>query len=80
MSQATDVLRHEHDAILLVLKILDKISDEVSVGKREFSDTCHYGKEEGLLFPAIIEAGRPASGARSQKCCRIMKRIGHSLL
>lgn len=75
MSQATDVLRHEHDAILLALKILNKISDEVSAGKttadnvaifldwlREFSDTCHHGKEEGLLFPAMIEAGQPAEG------------------
>src|SRR3546814_5145013 len=29
---------------------------------REFVDTCHHGKEEGLLFPAMIEAGLPADG------------------
>ncbi|MFA7440996.1 MAG: hemerythrin domain-containing protein [Sphingomonadaceae bacterium] len=75
MSQATDILKHEHDAILLALKILEKIADEVSAGKttadnvstfldllREFSDTCHHGKEEDLLFPAMIEAGLPKEG------------------
>lgn len=74
MSQATDVLRHEHDAILMALKILDQISMEARLGNekpadslrflgflREFADTCHHGKEEGLLFPAMIEAGTPAS-------------------
>ncbi len=73
MSQAIDVLRHEHDAILMALKILDQISDEARQGKatsadvmrflaflREFADTCHHGKEEGLLFPAMIAAGQPA--------------------
>ncbi|UNK78090.1 hemerythrin domain-containing protein [Sphingopyxis granuli] len=75
MSQATDVLKHEHDAILMALKILDKISNEARQGNatsadilkflgflREFADTCHHGKEEGLLFPAMIEAGLPADG------------------
>lgn len=28
---------------------------------RGFADTCHHGKEEGLLFPAMIEAGLPAN-------------------
>lgn len=75
MSEAIDVLKHEHDAILMALKILDKISDEASRGNatsadvmrfleflREFADTCHHGKEEGLLFPAIVEAGLPEDG------------------
>lgn len=73
MSQATEVLRHEHDAILMALKILDQISTEARQGNatsadilqflgflREFADTCHHGKEEGLLFPAMVEAGLPA--------------------
>src|SRR5690606_24763372 len=67
------VLRHEHDAILMALKILDQISEEARQGNatsadimhflgflREFADTCHHGKEEGLLFPAMIAAGLPA--------------------
>ncbi len=28
---------------------------------REFADTCHHGKEDGLLFPAMVEAGLPAN-------------------
>src|SRR3546814_17471193 len=75
VSQATDVLKHEHDAILMAIKILDQISDEARQGNatstdvthflgflREFADTCHHGKEEGLLFPAMIEAGLSADG------------------
>ncbi len=26
---------------------------------RGFTDTCHHGKEEGILFPALEEAGMP---------------------
>jgi len=75
MSQATDVLRHEHDAILMALKILDRIAKHAEQGNatsadiagflgflREFADTCHHGKEEGLLFPAMIDAGLPKNG------------------
>lgn len=75
VSQAIDVLRHEHDAILMALKILDQISDAARQGNAtsadvmrflgflgEFADTCHHGKEEGLLFPAMIAAGLPADG------------------
>jgi hemerythrin-like domain-containing protein len=74
VSQATDVLRHEHDAILMALEILDQISKEARRGNatsadilqflgflREFADTCHHGKEEGLLFPAMVEAGSSAT-------------------
>lgn len=76
MSQAIDVLRHEHDAILMALKILDRIADEAKNGKiesadvanflgflKEFADRCHHGKEEGMLFPAMIDAGLPAEGS-----------------
>src|SRR3546814_15883410 len=75
VSQATDVLKHEHDAILMALKILDQISGEARQGNatsadvvqflgflREFVDTCHHGTEEGLLFPAMTEEGLPADG------------------
>jgi len=75
MSQATDVLRHEHEAILMALRILEQISNQARQGTatsadirqflgflREFADTCHHGKEEGLLFPAMIDAGLPADG------------------
>lgn len=75
MSKAIEVLRHEHDAILMALNILDRIADEAKHGRinsadavsfvgflREFADKCHHGKEEGLLFPAMIGAGTPAEG------------------
>jgi hemerythrin-like domain-containing protein len=29
---------------------------------KEFADKCHHGKEEGLLFPALIGAGVPDLG------------------
>jgi hemerythrin-like domain-containing protein len=75
MSEAIEVLRHEHDAILMALDILDRIADEAKQGKvdpadaasflgflKEFTDKCHHGKEEGILFPALIDAGIPAEG------------------
>ncbi|MFA7585593.1 MAG: hemerythrin domain-containing protein [Novosphingobium sp.] len=73
MSEAISVLRHEHDAILMALSILDRIAEKVRQDDaepgdvasflgflRDFADTCHHGKEEGLLFPAMIAAGLPA--------------------
>jgi hemerythrin-like domain-containing protein len=29
---------------------------------KEFADTCHHGKEEGILFPALVKAGVPQQG------------------
>ena len=70
MSQAIDDLRHEHDAILSALDILDRIEVEARQGTaatgdiaafisflKEFVDKCHHGKEEGMLFPALARAG-----------------------
>lgn len=70
MSQAIDDLRHEHDAILSALDILDRVEVEARQGTaatgdiavfvsflKEFVDKCHHGKEEGMLFPALIRAG-----------------------
>ena len=77
MSKAIDDLKHEHDAILFALKILDgmnrklatrEIIDVIDVSDflaflKEFADTCHHGKEEGFLFPALIKAGLPEEQA-----------------
>ncbi len=71
MMKATDDLRHEHDAILFSLKILEEICrriktfQEVHAGDIDglidfymvFVDKCHHGKEEVLLFPALEKAG-----------------------
>ncbi len=76
MGLAIDDLRHEHDAILSALVILDRMADTVATGGhaeradllsfidflREFVDQCHHGKEEGLLFPALAQAGIPQQG------------------
>ena len=66
---ATDVLKHEHKIILLVLEAADreaqviKDTGKVSTDKldkvldfcRVFIDACHHGKEEDLLFKALAE-------------------------
>ena len=76
MSKAIDDLKHEHEAILSSLKILDKFSAAVNDGStpakidlgnfvgflKEFADKCHHGKEEAMLFPALIEAGLSEHG------------------
>jgi hemerythrin-like domain-containing protein len=70
MSKAIDDLKHEHEAILTALKILDRmigagtqVPREDIVGfigfLKEFADKCHHGKEEGVLFPALAKAGMP---------------------
>ncbi len=74
MSRAIDDLKHEHDAIQAALKILESFERRTSAGEpvdtgdlsaflgflKEFADKCHHGKEEGILFPALVSAGLPA--------------------
>ena len=72
MSKAIDELKHDHDAILFALKILEKMLAGIPANTtskqdlldfigflKEFADKCHHGKEEGLLFPALVNAGMP---------------------
>src|SRR5512138_271352 len=73
---ATDQLRDEHKALLLMLAILEKITAKLQsegflekehlAGMLEFFsvfvDKCHHGKEEDLLFPALEKAGVPKEG------------------
>lgn len=81
MSQAIDDLRQEHEAILIALQVLQRMGnrldarqpvDPQEVGAllqflKEFADQCHHGKEEGLLLPALLDAGlsRDAEPLRS---------------
>ena len=73
MKTATAVLRHEHEAIVLALRILAEI-DRHAIAHQpvqqqdlyalvdflaEFADTCHHGKEEKLLFPRLAQTGNP---------------------
>ncbi|MCY1404179.1 Hemerythrin HHE cation binding domain protein [compost metagenome] len=75
MSQAIADLRHEHDAILAALQILERMAEQAARGEtatadltaflgflHEFVDQCHHGKEEGLLFPAMSHAGLAEHG------------------
>jgi hemerythrin-like domain-containing protein len=76
MMKPTEQLMHEHEAIKLVLAVLEKLGSKLSSGMTVdaadmdgilefitvFSDRCHHGKEEGFLFPALIAAGLPGDG------------------
>ena len=76
MSKAIDDLRNEHEAILSALGILDAMAGRLGGKKpptgedlrgfigflKEFADKCHHGKEEGILFPAMVKAGIPEEG------------------
>ena len=76
MSEAIEDLKHEHEAIISSLEILDQITASIAKGAKpeksdlsnfmgflkEFADKCHHGKEEGILFPALTQAGMPEKG------------------
>ncbi|HEY6100222.1 MAG TPA: hemerythrin domain-containing protein [Anaeromyxobacter sp.] len=73
---AIDTLMSEHRVIESVLDALVAFSDEVrrngTTEKEElarfvafvrgFADACHHGKEEGVLFAAMVEHGFPRDG------------------
>jgi hemerythrin-like domain-containing protein len=70
------VLRHEHEAILKMLEVTEKMANrlerdeavrqEVLANLQEFFrlfvDQCHHGKEEDLLFPLLEQKGIPRTG------------------
>ena len=76
MTKAIEDLKNEHEAILASLKILGALAGRLQRGLdvqrrdihdfiaflREFADKCHHGKEEGILFPALVKAGIPEKG------------------
>jgi len=71
MGKATQDLRNEHDAILFVLQILDKMmqskeqsretmlqyNEELVYFLQIFADKCHHGKEELYLFQEMVRRG-----------------------
>ena len=73
---ATQALRDEHEGILVMLDVLEHLAVDLQQGRpvnrehlaqlldflRTFADACHHGKEEDLLFPALVAAGLPAQG------------------
>jgi len=74
--KATQQLKDEHEGIKLMLKIMEKISDDLENGEKlniehygkiidfikGFADKCHHGKEEDILFPAMVNHGIPNEG------------------
>jgi hemerythrin-like domain-containing protein len=70
-SKAIGALMHEHEIIVKVIDGLDRIAGALApkrpadvellresvVFMRMFADKCHHGKEEDLLFPALVAAG-----------------------
>jgi hemerythrin-like domain-containing protein len=73
---AIQQLKDEHESIKLMLKIMESISGNLEKGGdlnilqyeriiefiKGFADKCHHGKEEELLFPALIDHGIPNEG------------------
>jgi len=69
-------LKEEHQAILLMLKIMEAACKKLEAGEnvskddlndmlrfiKEFADKSHHLKEEDLLFPAMEEVGIPREG------------------
>ena len=74
--KATQQLRDEHEGVKIMLNILEQICQQLEATgnlNREhfegilaflkiFVDKCHHGKEEELLFPALVAVGVPEDG------------------
>lgn len=72
----TAILRNQHTKILKVANILEHLLNAASESApadydgltdcvtfiRLYADALHHGKEEDLLFPALIERGMPKDG------------------
>lgn len=73
---ATQELTNEHGAVLVGLKILDKIATAITERSEQapkdlerlldffkgFVDVCHHGKEEDVLFPELERRGVKREG------------------
>lgn len=72
----TEQLKNEHEAIKLMMAVLEKICAKLEAKEKVpldhlsgvvefikvFADKCHHAKEEDLLFVAMEEAGIPREG------------------
>jgi hemerythrin-like domain-containing protein len=73
---ATEDLKHEHNAVLIALQILEKVAAAIAANNAQaladlerlldffkgFVDRCHHGKEEDALFPELERRGVPRQG------------------
>ena len=71
--KATGQLRDEHGGIKVMLDVMERVCDTLKTTGgidtehfdgileflKVFVDKCHHGKEEELLFPALVAAGIP---------------------
>ncbi len=71
--KATQQLKDEHEGVKIILSILGKVCQKWEAGEslnkehfegileflKVFVDKCHHGKEEELLFPALVAVGVP---------------------
>ena len=71
MKRPSQDLMQEHEAILIALDVIEKMSERVRKEKeidykdikdiirflKVFADECHHGKEELFLFPALEKIG-----------------------
>jgi hemerythrin-like domain-containing protein len=69
-------LKAEHDDMLIMLDVLERMSEKLASGEsiqidhlkdvlkilQVFADKCHHGKEENYLYTAMLEAGVPEKG------------------
>lgn len=76
MMKASKILMDEHEKILEMLEVLDRICQNIENSNnpptehleriidfiRSFADHWHHAKEENLLFPAMEKAGIPRDG------------------
>lgn len=74
--KATETLKHEHEAVKLMMKIMDAACEKLNAQQKldtqdmddmidflkVFVDRCHHGKEEQILFPRLEAAGVPKEG------------------
>lgn len=74
--KTTEVLKEEHQGIKLMLEVMKEMARKLEAGEdvavkdleevlaflQVFADRCHHGKEEGLLFPAMVAGGFPKEG------------------
>jgi hemerythrin-like domain-containing protein len=76
MEMPTEILKHEHQMILMVLDAAEREAQRIQEGGqvqvqpveemldffRTFADRCHHAKEEKLLFVRMEERGMPVRG------------------
>ena len=74
--KATQQLKDEHEGVQIMLGVLSHVCRQLEAAGNlneehfenileflsVFVDRCHHGKEEELLFPALIAAGVPKEG------------------